>query len=79
MPSPDDWIDLDPQLLSDRELLLLTVKGVNLSYKKICEQDTRIRKLEDWRNVLFGGLALVMVLLSSKELLEILKVALGRP
>lgn len=48
--------------LSDRELLVLTAQGVNETRAQLTKQNGRIRKLEDWRNVLAGGLGLLAVL-----------------
>lgn len=48
--------------LSDRELLILAVQGLNESGTTLNQHGTRIRKLEDWRNVLAGGLCVVTFL-----------------
>ena len=45
--------------LSDRELLLLSVRGLNELCQKVDRQNSRLRKLEDWRNILMGRVGLL--------------------
>ncbi len=56
----DTQIDL--AVKSDRELLILSVQTVNELCTHVKVQNGRIRKLEDWRNWMTGGMALLMVL-----------------
>lgn len=58
--------------LSDRELLVLAVQAINQLKLELAEmatdlkvQNGRIRSLESWRNVLTGGMAVLMFLLST--------------
>lgn len=57
---------IELQAKSDRELLLLTVDGVNNINKRldkmngiVNEHDERIRVLENWRNIVIGGLGVI--------------------
>lgn len=45
--------------LTDRELLLLTANGVNEAKEQLKAQGGRLRALEDWRNIIVGGLTLL--------------------
>ena len=49
--------------LSDRELLLLSVRGLNELCQKVDRQNSRINKLEDWRNMMIGGMGLLTVII----------------
>ncbi len=50
-------IELDH--LSDRELLVLVVNQVNGINDRLDKLNGRVRILEDWRNYILGGMALL--------------------
>lgn len=56
----DSRIDLEAK--SDRELLILAVERLNLVCAQVQQQNGRIRSLEDWRNWMTGGMALLVTL-----------------
>lgn len=49
--------------LNDRELLILAVQGVNETREHLRRQNGRIAMLEAWRNLLAGGLAVILALI----------------
>ncbi len=55
--------EIDIDHLSDRDLLVLTVNGVNEVKVTLCKQDTRIRALEDWRWIITGGLSMLVFMI----------------
>ena len=55
--------DIDIDHLSDRDLLVLTVTGVNEVKVTLCSQDKRLRALEDWRWAITGGLSMLVFLI----------------
>lgn len=58
-----DEIDLDG--LSDREILILLARTLP---KEVHSQGRRIRSLENWRNVLFGGGSVAGAVLAALKL-----------
>ena len=57
----DSQIELEAQ--TDRELLLLVARQSNELCTQVKSQNGRIRSLEDWRNWVTGGLALLTMLI----------------
>ena len=56
----DSRIDLEAK--TDRELLILAVERLNVVCAQVQQQNGRIRKLEDWRNWMTGGMALLSLI-----------------
>ncbi len=55
-----DRIELEAK--TDRELLILNVQTTNELCEHVKTQNGRIRRLEDWRNWMTGGMALLTLL-----------------
>lgn len=64
MADSSSWQDIELDSLSERELLILAVRGVNTACRQLHNQDKRIRRLEDWRNITAGGLGVVVVMIT---------------
>lgn len=58
----DSQIELEAQ--TDRELLLLVARQSNELCTQVKSQNGRIRSLEDWRNVMVGGLGLLSIMVA---------------
>ena len=61
MAESSNWQDIELDNLTDRELLILAVRGVNTACRQTHNQDKRIRRLEDWRNITAGGLGVIIL------------------
>jgi len=48
---------------SDRELLVMAVERLNSLCLAVGVQNGRLRKLEDWRNYLAGGMTVIVFLI----------------
>lgn len=57
-----DLTDDAIRAMEDRALLELTARGVIAANSHLTSQNGRIKSLEDWRNVLAGGLCVVTFL-----------------
>ena len=51
--------DIELENLTDRELLIRVVDGVNALNDKVSVINNRVRSLEDWRNVILGAVGIV--------------------
>lgn len=51
--------EIDLGKLTDRELLILAVQGVNTHSKRLDSHARDIKVLREWRNYISGGLAVI--------------------
>jgi hypothetical protein len=58
----DTRIELEAK--TDRELLMLAVERLNTVCAQVQLQNGRVRSLEDWRNVMVGGLTLLCLMVT---------------